>query len=111
MVAPLRRKAVRCSKTIIRAVEVSERTKVSLAQTRCRFDERVEHRLKIERRAADCFQHVSGGGLLSERFTQLIQQPRVLDGDDCLRSEVLHQLDLLVGEGSNFLAEDGNYAD
>ena len=33
------------------------------------------------------------------RFAQLVEQPRVLDGDDGLSGEVLHQLDLLVGEG------------
>ena len=32
------------------------------------------------------------------------EQPRVLDGDHGLRGEVLHQLDLLVGEGEDFLA-------
>ncbi len=31
-------------------------------------------------------------------LAQLVEQPRVLDGDDGLRGEVLHQLDLLVGE-------------
>ena len=29
---------------------------------------------------------------------QLVEQPRVLDGDHGLGGEVLHQLDLLVGE-------------
>ena len=35
---------------------------------------------------------------------QFIEQPRVLDGDDGLSGEVLHQLDLLFGKGTNFLA-------
>ena len=35
------------------------------------------------------------------------EQPRVLDGDDGLGGEVLHQFDLLVCEGTNFLAIDG----
>ena len=38
------------------------------------------------------------------RFAQLVEQPRVLDGDDRLRSEVLDQLDLLIGEWPHFLA-------
>ena len=39
-------------------------------------------------------------------LTQFVKQPRVLDGDDGLRGEVLHQLDLLVGERTDFLAID-----
>ena len=54
--------------------------------------------LQIEGRAADDLEHVGGGGLLLERFTQLVEQARVLDGDDGLSGEVLDQLDLLIGE-------------
>ena len=39
----------------------------------------------------------------SEFSSQLAQQPGVLDGDDGLRGEVRHQLDLLVGERPNLL--------
>ena len=46
----------------------------------------------------------------SERFAQLVEQPRVLDGDDGLGGEVLDQLDLLVGEGPNLLAIDNESA-
>ena len=42
---------------------------------------------------------------------QLVEQPRVLDGDDRLRGEVLHQLDLLVGERPHLLAVDDDGAD
>ena len=42
---------------------------------------------------------------------QLAEQPRVLDGDDGLRGEVLHQIDLLVGEGTHLLAVDEDRAD
>ena len=44
----------------------------------------------------------------SRRLSKFVEQPRVLDGDNCLGSEVLDQLDLLVGEGTNFLAVRGN---
>ena len=64
-----------------------------------RFDERIEHGLQIEGRAADHLEHVGGGGLLLQRFAQLIEQARVLDGDDGLGGEVRDQLDLLVGNG------------
>ena len=66
-------------------------------------DQRVEHRLQIEGRAADDLEHVGGGGLLLERFAQLVEQARVLDGDDGLVGEVRHQLDLLVGERAHLL--------
>ena len=46
-----------------------------------------------------------------QRFAQLVEQPRVLDGDDGLGGEVVDQLDLLVGEGTNFLAVYGECTD
>ena len=56
-------------------------------------------------RIADDLQHLGRRGLLLQRFgqvvctlAQLVEQPRVLDGDDRLRGEVPDQLDLLVGE-------------
>ena len=42
---------------------------------------------------------------------QFVEQPRVLDGDDGLRGEVCDQLNLFVGEGTNFLAVDFDDAD
>ena len=33
-----------------------------------------------------------------QQLAQFVEQPRVLDGDDSLRSEVSEQLNLLVGE-------------
>src|SRR5262245_31188029 len=50
---------------------------IRLAQPCRRLDQRVEHRLKIERRATDDLEHVGGGGLLRERFAQLVEQARV----------------------------------
>jgi hypothetical protein len=56
-------------------------------------------------------QHFRGRRLLLQRLAQIVgalaqfvEQPRVLDGDDGLRSKVLHQLDLLVGERADVLA-------
>ena len=42
---------------------------------------------------------------------QLVEQARVLDGDDGLGGEVLYQLDLLVGERPHLLAIDDDSAD
>ena len=44
-------------------------------------------------------------------LAQLVEQPRVLDGDDGLSGEILDQLDLLVGEWAHFLAINGDGAD
>ena len=52
-------------------------------------DECLQHRLQIERRAADDLEHVGGGGLLLEGFAQFLQQPRVLDRDDGLAAKLL----------------------
>ena len=71
---------------------------IRFAQSCCRLDQRIEHRLQIESRATDDLEHVGGGALLLQRFAQLVEQTRVLDGDDSLIREVLDQLDLLVGE-------------
>ena len=76
---------------------------IRLAQPCGRLDQRIEHGLQIERRAADDLEHVGGGGLLLQRLAQLIEQAGVLDGDDGLRGEIPHQLDLLVGEWSDLL--------
>ena len=84
----------------------------SASQSRAaEFDEGLQHGLQIECRAADDLEHVGGGGLLLQRFAQFAEQPRVLDGDDGLGGEILHQRDLLVGEWTNLLAENGNGAD
>jgi hypothetical protein len=55
----------------------------------------------------------AGGGLLLQGFaqifrslSQLIEQARVLDGDDGLGSKVLDQLDLFVRERQHFGAID-----
>ena len=52
-------------------------------------NQRIEHRLQIEGRAADHLEHVGGGGLLLQRFAQLVEQAGVLDGDDSLIGEIL----------------------
>ena len=105
------RKAVARDLPVMFAPLTVDRRYVRLAQPRRRLDQRVEHRLQIERRAADDLEHVGGGGLLLQRFAQLVEQAGVLDGDDGLGGEVRDQLDLLVGERAHLLAVDGDGAD
>ena len=79
---------------------------LGLADTRRVLQHGLEDRLQLAGRTADDLQHVGGGGLLLQRFAQLVEQPGVLDGDDGLCGEILHQLDLLVAEWPHLLAID-----
>ena len=63
------------------AMSASHRRAAELGQ-------RIEHGLQGERRPADDLEHVGSSGLLLKRFTQLVEQARILDGDDGLRGEV-----------------------
>src|SRR6516162_251615 len=91
-------------------IEAEDECLIRLPQPRRRLDERIEHSLQVEGGAADYLEHVGGGGLLLQRLAQLIEQARVFDGDDCLVSEVLDQLDLLIGERPDLLTVNGNNA-
>src|SRR5436190_23918814 len=46
-----------------------------------------------------------------QRFAQLVEQARVLDGDDGLGGEVAQQIDLFVGESKHLLAKNADRAD
>ena len=81
------------------------RRHIGLAQPHRGFNQRVEHRLQIERRAADDLEHVGGRRLLLQRLAQLVEQARVLYGDDGLLSEVAQELDMFVAEWFDLLAE------
>ena len=50
-------------------------------------------------------------GEIVRALAQFVEQPRVLDGDDGLGGEVLHQRNLLVGKRPDLLAVDGYCAD
>src|SRR5215813_3683158 len=90
------------------AVATEQPRMVCIAKARGRFDERVQHRLKVESRAADDLEHVGGGSLLLQRFAQLVEQTRVFDSDDGLRGEILDQIYLLIVEGLDLLAIDSD---
>ena len=84
---------------------------VCLTQSRRGLDQRIKHCLQIEGRAADHFEHVGSGGLLLQRFAQLVEEAHVLDGDYGLPREIGDQLDLLIGEWPDFLAVDADGTD
>ena len=79
---------------------------IGLAQSGCRLDQRIEYGLQIEGRAADHLEHVGGGGLLLQRFAQLIKQASILNGDDRLICKILHQRNVLGAKGQNLLTKD-----
>ena len=86
---------------------------VGIAEPCGRFDERLQHRLQIEGRAADDLEHVGGGGLLLQRFAQdlgarlhLVEQAHVLDRDHGLIGKGLDQIDLLIRERLELSCDD-----
>jgi len=79
---------------------------VGITLSRRGLDERLEHVRQVERRPTNHLQHFSSGGLLLQRFPQLLQQAMVLDGDNRLFCEIAEQGDLLFGERTNLLPVD-----
>ena len=70
----------------------------------------MKHRLQITGRAGDDLKDLRGRSLLLQRFSeiiralaQLVEQPRVLDGDGCLIGEGLNEINLVVGERPDLL--------
>ena len=61
--------------------------------------DRVEHRLRVRRRAADDAQHLGRGRLLLQRLLRFVEQARVLDRDHRLVGEGLEQAAFLLAEG------------
>ena len=78
----------------------------------------MEHRLQIERRAADDLENVGGRRLLLKRFLEvarlrlhLVEQAHVVDGDDGLFGERLKERDLSIGERARLEPDKRNSAD
>jgi len=88
------------------AIIKTERTECGPAQCVCLFQYRVEYWRKVAGRAVDDLQYFGGGGLLLQSLARLGDQPRIFHCDDRLRSEVLQQRDLLVGERPHLTAEN-----
>src|SRR5262249_11947264 len=54
---------------------------VGIAKASSGFNEGLQHRRQIKCRPADDLEHVGRGCLLLQRLAQLVEQPRVLDGN------------------------------
>src|ERR1700730_11478240 len=87
-------------------LEPPQRPKMRAADAGSILQHRSEHRLQLAGRSADDLEHVGGRGLLLERFAQLVEQPRVLYGDDGLAGKAREQRDLFIAEGPDLLAVD-----
>ena len=64
---------------------------VGITLSRRGLDERLEHGRQVERRPTNHLQHFSSGGLLLQRFPQLLQKAMVLDGNNRLFCEIAEQ--------------------
>ena len=73
--------------------------------------DRLEHRLYVRRRTGDYLQDISGRGLPLQRFSGLVEQPHILDGDHRLVGERLQQLDVMRDKGAGFGAGDADHPD
>src|SRR5262249_17602089 len=92
------------------AIEAEDKSPIGSTKPYRTFGNGFEDRLQIERRPTDDLKHIGSGSLLLERFTEFAKQSRVLDGNHSLSSEVFDQLNLLIGEGPNFVAIEDNSA-
>jgi hypothetical protein len=88
------------------------------AQPRSIFNEYLQHRPKIECRAADDLEDLSGRGLLLQRLgkisvasLQLLKQPHVLNRDDRLVGEGLEQVDFIGRERAGTASRNRDPAD
>src|SRR5215472_15030864 len=89
-------------------IEVAE-LRIAEAHRVCQHS--LEYRFELARRARDDLENLRRRGLLLQRLAQLVEQARVLDGDDRLLGEIANQLDLIVGERLRLLAVDKDGAD
>ena len=85
------RRAVRCRNTQGISLAKPEMTEFRAADPNRVFEHRREDGRKCSCRARNDLEHVGGSGLSLERFTQLAQEPRVLDRDNSLRGESFEQ--------------------
>ena len=71
----------------------------------------LEHRLQIPGRAGDDLQNVGGGCLPLQRLAQLVEEPRVLDGNHGLIGETLLESELIVRERQESITKNDESPD
>src|SRR5262249_62236955 len=82
------------------------------------LDDGVVYRLHVSGRTADDAEHLRCCRLMLQRLAQfcialldLLEQPYILNGDDCLGSEGLEKRDMFLREGTDLRAANRNSAD
>ena len=93
------------------AVNAADKSIVCTTQPSSIFRHGIQHLLNIRRRAGNDTQDFTGGRLLLQRFGEFLKQAHVLDCDNCLVGEGFEQLDLSLGERTNFPSTNMNRAD
>jgi len=93
------------------AIKPNHERKLTAAQPDSTLCYRIKDRLHVCRRAGNNSQHFGSRRLLLQRLPQLVKQPRILDGDDGVGREVLHQRNLLVRERPDLIAFNAENAD
>ena len=115
---PLARMPVAGHDAVHFVAQLVDHAALGAAQPRRALDQRVEHGLQVEPRAADQLEDLAGRGLLLQGHPELAvaglqlgEQADVLDRDDRLLGEGLQQRDLLGGEWPRLAAPDADGAD
>src|SRR6516165_943450 len=97
-------------------IKPHDERKLAITQPHPALSNCIEDWLNVSRRPGDDPEHVRSCRLLFQRLrkivgalAQFVEQPRVLNSDDSLRREVLHQFDLLVSKGTNFSAVNSDH--
>jgi hypothetical protein len=98
------------------SLALEQSAKLSLTKAHSLGQHGLKSLFQIAGRTRNNLQHLRGGRLLLERFSeivralaQLIEQAGVLDGDHGLSGETGKQRDLLVGERTDFLPIAGDH--
>ena len=100
-------------KFALQVVEHVDCARLGAGQLHCFGDDGREDGFQIERRVhrlrdlAERTQFADRAAKLVGALAQFVEQPRILDGDDGLAGEARDQRDLLVGKGTDFLADRG----
>src|SRR5262249_48519286 len=91
-------------------IESKDHSVLSVTQPDGVLDERFEHRLEIEGRAADDLQHLGRGGLLLQRLGKLPRERgiRALQLSDLLLLPREAQVQVSVGRGSGLRARSSH---
>ena len=98
-------------------VEHVDRTGLGAGELHRLGDDGREHGFEVERRIhrlryfTERAQLADRSAELVGALAQLVEQPRILDGNHGLVGEARDQRNLFVGEGTDFLAEHGERTD